>query len=153
MLMHSWAFPSSCITCASLLSVLPQAASSSLRWHIIWIKDSITFVWIRIQVAFTSFDIFSGSFLVIHLSVIVLILYGMFKQEGDILSRLICERVCVCEVIKAATEEKVSEVSGAEWTAGLRTKSQFIPNQALKSVPIFGSLGNAAKLRSAFTFP
>lgn len=75
---------------------------------------------------------------------VILIIHGMFKQEGNVLS---------CEVIKAAAEEKVREVSGAEWTVGLRTKSQFIPNQALKSVPIFGSRGITVKLRSAFTFP
>lgn len=39
---------------------------------------------------------------------------------------------------------------GAEWTVGLRTKSQFIPNQARKSVPILGSPGTTARLRSAF---
>lgn len=48
-------------------------------------------------------------------------------------------------------------VLGAEWAVGLRTKSQFIPNQALKSVPILGSLSTTVKsvkaLRSAFTFP
>lgn len=42
---------------------------------------------------------------------------------------------------------------GAEWTAGLRTKSQFIPNQALKSVPILGRLSTTVRLWSAFTFP
>lgn len=36
---------------------------------------------------------------------------------------------------------------GAEWTLGLRTKSHFIPNQALKSVPILGT-----RSTTAFTF-
>lgn len=60
--------------------------------------------------------------------------------------------VCVTVPVKwsfSAAGEKVSAVR----VAGLRTKSQFIPNQALKSGPILGSLSTTVRLWSAFTFP
>ncbi len=60
---------------------------------------------------------------------------------------------CVAVPVKwsfSAAGEKVSASVGAEWAVGLRTKSQFIPNQALKSVPI---LSTTVRLSSAFTLP
>lgn len=52
-----------------------------------------------------------------------------------------------------AEGEKVSVSVGGRAGRGRTTKSQFITNQALKSVLIFGRFSTAARLWSAFTFP